>query len=205
MSTFAGAIPAWIRSLRLPAFLRRRQPVDIAGRLYLAVVGQARQPGLYTGLEVPDTLDGRFELLTLHTWLVLRRLGQEGEEGRALGQAVFDLLFDDMDRSLREMGVGDLGVGKRVKAMAQAFYGRVTAYDQALAGAEADLADALRRNLYGTAEPAGTALKGMAAYVRRQMAALQAQPRASMLDGIPGFLPVGEADHAGVDADVKRR
>ena len=95
-----------------------------AAGLYGAVVAQARQVVFYRDLGVPDTVDGRFELIVLHMVLLLRRLNREGDDGAALRQALFDVLLDDMDRSLREMGVGDLGVGRRVKAMGKAFYGR---------------------------------------------------------------------------------
>jgi cytochrome b pre-mRNA-processing protein 3 len=98
-----------------------------ADRLYGAAVAQARNPAFYVECRVPDTLDGRFDLIVLHLCLLIRRLRREGETGATLAQALFDTTFDDMDRSLREMGVGDLGVGRRVKAMASAFYGRATA------------------------------------------------------------------------------
>lgn len=103
-------------------------------KLYAAIVAQARSESFYRDCGVPDTVDGRFDLIVLHTYIVLDRLRAEGEAGRKLSQQLFDTLFDDMDRSLREMGVGDLSVGKHVKRMASGFYGRMKAYDEARAG-----------------------------------------------------------------------
>ncbi|HVY20226.1 MAG TPA: ubiquinol-cytochrome C chaperone family protein [Bauldia sp.] len=121
----------------------------IASALYGAIVAQARAPALYTDFGVPDTVTGRFEMVTLHVILMLDRLEREGEAGRPLGQAVFDLYVKDMDRSLRELGIGDLGVPKRMKKMAEAFYGRHDAYRQALAAGDRQrMAEAVARNVY---------------------------------------------------------
>lgn len=164
--------------------LFKRDPAGaVAQALYGAVVEQARQPGFYRDLGVPDTLDGRFDMVVLHAFLVLHRLKAEGQAQGPVGQALFDLMFADMDASLREMGVGDLSVGKKVKQMATGFYGRVAAYEQGLAQGQAALADALRRNLYGTVEPGAGHLAAMADYVRRQTTALAAQPVAAVLEG----------------------
>jgi cytochrome b pre-mRNA-processing protein 3 len=138
-------------------FFERRRREQIAHDLYVTVINQARLPDFYLRFGVPDTLDGRFDLIVLHAFLIMRRLRQvkaeEGEgQAREVAQALFDLMFADMDQNLREMGVGDMSVGKRVKQMARAFYGRVAAYDDALAAEGAGLAEALRRNLYGTVE-----------------------------------------------------
>jgi cytochrome b pre-mRNA-processing protein 3 len=156
-------------------------------RLYQAIVAQARTPEFYARLGVPDTVDGRFDMIALHLFLVLRRLKAEGEGGRDLAQALCDRFFDDLDRSLREMGAGDLGVGRRVKAMAKAFYGRVAAYEAALNGEEAVLGDALRRNLFGTVTPTSQAIAAVSRYVRRQAAALADQPAESLAAGIVEF------------------
>jgi cytochrome b pre-mRNA-processing protein 3 len=151
--------------------------------LYNACVAQARQPEFYRAFGVPDTIDGRFDLLLLHAFLVMRRLGDEAEAK----QALFDLMFADMDRSLREMGVGDMSVGKKMRPMIAAFYGRAKAYDNGLAGDDGALAEALRRNLYGktAAEPEKTGL--LTAYVRRAAEALDRQPLATIFAGKPLF------------------
>jgi cytochrome b pre-mRNA-processing protein 3 len=162
-----------------------------ARALYEAIVTQARLPGFYRDRGVPDTLDGRFDMIVLHAFLVLHRLKRDGHAQGPVGQALFDLMFADMDASLREIGVGDLSVGKKVKQMARAFYGRAAAYDAALAdGAAAALEDALRRNLYGTvAAPDRADLAAMAGYVRFQAQALAAQDVKAILAGRLRFAP----------------
>ena len=159
---------------------------------YHRIVERAREPVFFAEWGVPDTLDGRFEILALHAFLVLNRLKAEGAAAAAFAQDLFDTMFADIDRALREMGATDIGVGRHVKAMARGFYGRIVAYEKGLAGDEAALGDALRRNLYGTttASPAQTA--AMMRYLRRQSAALAAVPAAALLAGEPGFAPIGE-------------
>jgi cytochrome b pre-mRNA-processing protein 3 len=134
-------------------FRRDSEENTIASALYGAIVAQARSPALYTDFGVADTVTGRFEMVTLHVILMLDRLEREGEPARPLGQAVFDLYVKDMDRSLRELGIGDFGVPKRMKKMAQAFFGRHDAYRQALAsGDRALLTETIARNVFGGAE-----------------------------------------------------
>jgi cytochrome b pre-mRNA-processing protein 3 len=117
--------------------LRRRDRHERAGfRLYTAAVAAARAPALYAELGVPDTLDGRFDMVGLHAFLLIDRLRRDVPPGPDLAQSVFDAMFSDMDQTLREMGVGDLTVGKRVRAMWEAFHGRAAAYETALDAAE---------------------------------------------------------------------
>jgi cytochrome b pre-mRNA-processing protein 3 len=131
-------------------FRRDSGATAIASGLYGAIVAQARTPALYTDFGVADTATGRFEMVTLHVILVLDRLERAGEGAQPLGQAVFDLYVRDMDRSLREMGIGDFGVPKRMKKMAQAFYGRHDAYRQALAASDRMLlTETIARNVFG--------------------------------------------------------
>jgi cytochrome b pre-mRNA-processing protein 3 len=130
--------------------LRRGRPEgDIAARLYGAIVAQARHPVFYERFGVADTVTGRFEMVVVHLALVVDRLqGSAGDP--ALAQAVFDVFCVDMDRSLRELGIGDLGVPRRMKEMGEAFYGRARVYRESLAaGDRAALADALHRNVLG--------------------------------------------------------
>lgn len=134
---------------------------------YNVIVAQARHTVFYTDYRVPDTTEGRFENIVLHMFLLLHRLKPEAEGVRAFGQGVFDLFFLDMDRSLREAGVGDLTVPKRIKSMAEAFYGRIKAYDEALSAQEpSSLQAALGRFLY-TEVPDETILADLAGYVRK--------------------------------------
>ena len=166
----------------------RTEPAEYG--LYRAVVAQARMPVFYSDHAVPDSVDGRFDLITLHAFLVMRRLKAAGPAGQALSQALFDTMFADMDRSLREMGVGDLGVGKRVRTMAEAFMGRVSAYENGLAASgDAELIGAVSRNLYRgdmTAERHGQAL---AAYIRHQATAMDGLADDDLLAGRLVFGP----------------
>lgn len=164
---------------RLRARAARR---DRAHTLYVALVEQARAPWFYRDLGVPDTLDGRFDMIALHAFLLLRRLRAAGAEGVALGQAVFDVMLADMDQNLRQLGVGDLGVGRKVKAMTKAFMGRVGAYDQAFGAGGAALAGALTRNVYRVeAPPPGT--DALAAYVAASADVLAGLDDAAVLGG----------------------
>ncbi len=114
--------------------------------IYGMIVTQAREPLFYRDFGVPDTVNGRFDLLVLHLWMVLRRL-KSIEGGTGLSQTLFDRFCDDMDANLREMGVGDLAVPKRMQAFGEAFYGRAAAYDLAVTAGEEPLAQALRKNI----------------------------------------------------------
>jgi cytochrome b pre-mRNA-processing protein 3 len=156
-----------------------------AAILYRAAVEQARQPVFYAAYGVPDTLDGRFELIALHMFFILHRLKIDDPAAQQLSQELFDTMFGDMDRSLREMGVADLGVGRRVRAMAEALYGRMAAYEAGLAD-DGVLAAALRRNLYGTVrdtEPPPAALAAVGGYVRAAVRELAAQPLQRLMAG----------------------
>lgn len=166
---------------------QRNPSRDAADRAYQRVVEQSRRPEFYAVLGVPDSLDGRFELVCLHAFLYLHRLKAEGTAAAALGQHFFDRMFADFDRSLREIGTGDLSVGRQVKRMAEAFYGRIRAYEEGLAGDDPALAAALVRNLYGTASAADEQVAQVAAYLRREVAELAAQPAAMLLGGTIAF------------------
>ena len=150
----------------------------------MAIVDHARCSKFYEDLGVPDTLDCRFEMIVLHAYIVFRRLRQLGKEGADIAQTLFDVMFADMDRNLRELGVGDLGVGRRVKKMAERFYGSVQAYDTGLdMEGDGELAAAVARNLYAGADPSLQSLADMSAYLRREVAALDALPGDKLLKG----------------------
>jgi cytochrome b pre-mRNA-processing protein 3 len=169
--------------MRFPRIFRPRDFSDEAHGLYVQIVQQARRPAFFRAGGVPDTLDGRFDLILLHVFLVLERLRGEGPAAQETGQELFDVMFADLDQSLREMGVGDMGIGKRIKKMGQAFYGRIEAYSAALQGGEAELEEALRRNLYGTIEPDSAQVALLAGYVRAQMATLEGEETEGLLRG----------------------
>ena len=124
----------------------RARRTDTIDAIYGMIVTQARDPLFYRDLGVPDTVDGRFDLIVLHLWMVLRRLRQVAG-GSEHAQALFDRFCVDMDDNLREMGVGDLAVPKRMQAFGEAFYGRATAYDLALSEGPAALAQAVCKNI----------------------------------------------------------
>ena len=137
---------------------QRRQASNVE-KLYAATVFLARKPAFYQDFGVHDTVDGRFDALSLIVILVMRRLKSCGDEGKEMSQQLFDSMFADMDLSLREMGAGDIGVSKRVRTMAEAFLGRLEAYVTALDHNDRmALAAALRRNLFrqdSDADPLG--------------------------------------------------
>lgn len=181
---------------RILARSARRDRRKSAAQTYVALVDAARRPEFYTRAGIPDTIDGRFELIVLHAFLILDRLqwrsdavsgteppdaahreltgtisapdtGAEDFADQQFAQALFDYMFADMDHNLREMGVGDMNVGKRVRKMGEAFYGRAVNYQQALQSDSRDeLCDVLRRNLFGTVPaPSAAAVAMMADYV----------------------------------------
>lgn len=158
-----------------------------AYQIYNALVAQARQPFFYSDLGVADTVDGRFDMVLLHAALVIRRLQQEKGDGPAVAQAVFDLMFADMDRNLREMGVGDMSVGKHIKGMAKAFYGRAESYEAGLKGQPEMLAEALRRNLYRKTDVADAQVMRLVGYVQRQAVMLESRTLAQLKQGQLGF------------------
>lgn len=174
--------------------LRRIDRHERAGfALYGAAVAAARAPWFYEALGVPDTLDGRFDLIALHAFLLVRRLQDERDPGPALGQAVFDAMFSDMEQNLREIGVSDLSVGRRVRAMWDAFHGRAKAYAAALAAADRPaLEAALERNVWRGAAPAGAGAR-LAGVVLAQSVHLAAAPLAAFVAGTVRFLPVEAA------------
>lgn len=121
--------------------------------VYAQIVAKARQPWLYLNAGVPDTVTGRFDMITLHSFLVMEHLSAKGDNESTFNQALFDEVFLDMDHSLREMGVGDLSVGKKVRKMSEMFYGACNGYRTALEQEEPKrtqaLSDALKRNITG--------------------------------------------------------
>jgi cytochrome b pre-mRNA-processing protein 3 len=145
--------------------IKRQDYQKIATILYDKAIAQTRHPYFYTDLMVEDNLDGRFDLLTLHIFLLLYQLGKEKKTNKKLSQSLFDIMFFEMDRALRELGVSDMAIGKRIKAMGEAFYGRVAAYEGALRG-EDDLKAALVRNLYRGREIPHEILIKMENYIR---------------------------------------
>ena len=169
----------------------RRRPHERAGfELYGAAVAAAREPALFAALGVPDTVEGRFDLISLHVALLIRRLRKDPDaRGPALAQALFDAMFADMDLNLREMGVGDLSVGKKVRQAWEAFHGRALAYESALDSGEAGaLAETIARNVWRGEPPPG-APERLAAIARAQAENLAGQGIADLVAGKATYLP----------------
>ena len=179
--------------LFLRRFLRDEQLEGTAASIYASFAGQARQPAFYLDFGIPDTVDGRFEMVALHAFLVFRRLKGQGAEAARLTQAVYDIMFKEMDLALRELGAADLGVGKRIKHMTEALNGRIQVYEKALdAGSDDDLWAALRRNLYGTVEIDDRCISAMITYVKATAAALETQDIAELIGGKVRFPALAE-------------
>lgn len=178
----------WRRLWRGDPDTRARR--QAARRLYEALVSQARTPDLFRVLGVPDTPEGRFELLALHAALVILRLRSAGPDGRALGQELFDLMFTDVDLNLRELGVGDLSVGKYVKRLARNFYARLAALDAALQAEDAEaLVPMLESNVYrGGPAPSEAQVRALADHLVATAAVLEVQDDGRLLAGEASFV-----------------
>lgn len=149
------------------------------GTIYGMIVARAREPGFYEVFGVPDTVDGRFDLLVLHLWMALRRLRAGGQT--QLAQGLFDHFCNDMDANLREMGVGDLTVPKRMQKFGEAFYGRSTAYDTAMEAGHEALAQALCKNVLNGKKLEEA--RRLASYVETTLADLSARDEADFISG----------------------
>lgn len=194
----------------LSALFRRRPHERTGFELYGAAVAAARDPWFFgPAVGAPDTLNGRFDLVGLHAALLIRRLRSDADpRGAALAQAVFDAMFADMDINLREMGVGDMVVGKRVKRMWEAFHGRARAYEAALDAEDASaLAVALTRNVWRVEPDEAGPLPGalvLAGAMREASACLAASPFERFAAGEASFggprsarMQAGGDDHDG--------
>jgi len=165
-----------------PLFRRNARQSTISA-LYGTIVAQARLPCFYREFVVPDTLNGRFDLLVLHLATVLNRFAKDPLL-RDLGQGLFDRFCQDMDDNLREMGVGDLAVPNEMKRMGEAFYGRAEAYWAALTAAnEAALTETIVRNIYGGTAPVSGAAARLAAYISGAVIELARQDTSAFLAG----------------------
>jgi cytochrome b pre-mRNA-processing protein 3 len=158
-----------------------KRKADPSEALYAAIVAAARHEKFYAEWHVPDTLDGRFDMMILHMFLTLDRLRAFGPEAEPLRQALTDRFFAAMDAALREIGVGDLSVGKKVRKMAEAFYGRVAAYSTAMEEGQTELQEALARNVFADAE--SSSAKQLAGWTMRARDILATQDFEALLAG----------------------
>ncbi|MEA2906803.1 MAG: cytochrome b pre-mRNA-processing protein 3 [Alphaproteobacteria bacterium] len=168
-------------------FRRTPRAASIAS-FYGMIVAQARAPVFYQDYGVPDTVNGRFEMVVLHAVMVLDRLTAGPEPLRAVGQAIFDLFCRDMDANLREMGVGDLAVPRTMRKIGEAFYGRQGAYRAALAAPDRQaLTEVLARNVFAGASGAAPGADRLAAYMREAVGHLAAQDATALSRAELGF------------------
>jgi cytochrome b pre-mRNA-processing protein 3 len=172
------------RGVMLLDRLFRPRPALAAGRaLYVRAVEQSRSPALYSDLGAPDTVEGRFEIYSLHVVLLLDRLRGRGDIATEVSQALFDAYVKALDNALREMGVGDLSVGRKMRKLGEAFYGRGKSYEAAFAALpdEAPLQALIARTVY--AEGDADLAPRLTAYVLKERAALAVQPEEHLLAG----------------------
>ncbi len=170
----------------LAQWRKRRSNRLLIDQLHGKIVAAARHPALYAEFGATDTFEGRFEMMTLHAGLVMRALCRLPGYGAELAQELADSVFRHFDIALREIGISDIGVPKRIKRLAEAFYGRNKAYGEALDSADSeDLTKALARNVYGDGD-AGKA-GALAAYMRQCERALAAIPLETFAAGEVAF------------------
>ena len=156
------------------SLFRKKTDTEPVYAVYNSIVAQSRQPVFYIDYGVPDTVTGRFDMISIHMALVFRRLRNGPKSARDFSQAVFDLFFKDMDRSLREMGVTDLGVPKKIQKMGNIFFGLLAAMNEAMDRKDSEaLAGVLARNVFdGTDTPQ---LRALAEYILARDAELEGQ------------------------------
>lgn len=170
----------------------RKNTKPAVDKLYGEIFAQSRNSVFYTDYGVPDTVDGRFDLLLVHIFMVMQRLVGKKGAAKQVAQGLFDMTFADMDQSLRQAGVGDVGVPKHMRRMMKAFNGRMYAYREAIE--EDQLPAALERNLYGTVDaPSADVLAAMAAYVAQNIDYINGQSLDDIVLGRVDFLPVDGA------------
>ncbi|HEY5065870.1 MAG TPA: ubiquinol-cytochrome C chaperone family protein [Xanthobacteraceae bacterium] len=170
----------------IPRPFRRSAEARTIASLYGMIVAQARHRAFYANFGVPDTVQGRFDLIVLHLVLLLRRLDRTGDRGRLFGQRLFDAFCRDLDGNLREMGIGDLAVPKHMQRFGEAFYGRQATYLAALDAPDVRvLENALARNILENGAPGQSA--ELARYARSVAQKLDAQEEGALMRGELAF------------------
>lgn len=187
-----GGDEAWGKMLRFTSNKAERQAAE---RIYVAVLTAARRPAFYTYYGVPDTFQGRFEMVTLHLFAVLHPLMHDPGSAPELARLVSERFVEDMDSTFREMGVGDLSVPKRMRTLYSAFAGRFDAYKGAMESDEDDLAGAIARNVFPDGEGEGRASE-LAAYLAESVGAVRAVDLTTIRGGEIPFPPAAEEDRA---------
>ncbi|OSQ38073.1 tail fiber assembly protein [Thalassospira mesophila] len=159
---------------------------DAAFGLYTALVTQARQPEFYQQGGVADTKEGRFDLILVHAFIVFRRLKTSPAQ-KELAQQVFDVMFADMDQNMREMGIGDVGILKRIRKMSESYHGRIVAYEEGVAAGEETLGAALNRNLFADTSVSEAQITMMSKYVYAAIDHLSTQEDSALMRGEVSF------------------
>ena len=191
-----------------PGFFRPDPLRENAHALYAATGDHARLPCFFQELGVADTFDGRFDVLALHIHLLIRRAGRDEQPGPRFAQFLFEVMIKDLDQGLRLSGIGDIGIGHRVKKMTGAYYGRATAYDAALdSGTPGELEQAIRRNVYRESPPDAVVSEQLAAYVSDCANRLDQAPLSRLTDGTFRFptphLPAPRPRQAGTGPELE--
>ena len=167
---------------------RRDTRADTIAALYGAIVAQARRTEFYRDFGVPDTVEGRLDMIVLHVFMVFRRMRGADPELSMLGQGVFDRFCEDVDHNFREMGVSDLAIPRRMRRVGEAFYGRAASYEAALAVPGEDaLAATLAKNVFGAAGEAPSGARRFALYVRASASSLEQQLVGAFVRGALDF------------------
>jgi len=168
------------------SLFRKNTATEPVYAVYSAIVAQSRQPRFYAEWSVPDTVTGRFDMISLHLALLFRRLRSEKPAVKDFSQAVFDLFFKDMDRSLREMGTGDLGVPKKIQKMGNIFFGLLASLNEAMDRNDVQGVEAvLSRNIFDGAT--GPHIRALADYLLAEDAVLAAQSAEGIIGGAINF------------------
>ncbi|MEQ8285340.1 ubiquinol-cytochrome C chaperone family protein [Thalassospira sp.] len=173
--------------LLLFGWLKKKDRKQTAAfELYTAMVTQARQPDFYAKLGVPDTIEGRFDLILVHAFVLFRRLKTDDGD-RDLAQHIFDVMFADLDQNMREMGIGDVGILKRIRKMSESYHGRIVAYEEGVQSGALELAAALDRNLFADTDVTDEQLMAMVGYVNDALASLDKQAILELQNGAVHF------------------
>jgi cytochrome b pre-mRNA-processing protein 3 len=173
--------------LLLFGWLKKKDRKQTAAfELYTAMVTQSRQPDFYAKLGVPDTIEGRFDLILVHAFILFRRLKADDGD-RDLAQRIFDVMFADLDQNMREMGIGDVGILKRIRKMSESYHGRIVAYEEGVQSGAAELAAALDRNLFADRKVSNEQLMAMVGYIHDALTSLENQTILQMQNGAVHF------------------
>ncbi|HBK91496.1 MAG TPA: ubiquinol-cytochrome C chaperone [Parvularcula sp.] len=184
-------------------WFRKDQTQSQAETLFEALNAAARSPALYAAAGAPDTIEGRFEVLGLHIFLALRRLRRDAPASDRLSIALQEIFFRRLDGALREIGVGDLSIGRKIRGLAEAFYGRAAAYERAMGEGPDALAAALARNVIESGDAGRARL--LAEYVLKADLRLASAQADGLVDAIKDLMPLSEAVTAKNGDDQRRK